>query len=292
MTAFPTYPDGEPLYAALTPPESARDFAPTLSLSDAAAAVLDAAAGRRDLRVRLGGLVVRDGLLVVGGERLRLRPRSVKQLHHRVRLVLGRRVERGHDLRRGLALLRDRIVLLRVGGDEVRAVLGGHFTPMDDGDVLARIARAATAMDWCDLRVRFVATSDAITIVRATLGRSRVDLRTDDPFEAGVELQSSDVGRAALTLRAVTWRNVCFNWTRHRAPTLRLVHVGGAHRLDRDWRLVLAEVIRTSREMLDGWNSCPAFDAANDTSEAAKARSLAGRLAHERLAQRIVEDAR
>lgn len=290
MTGFPSYPDGEPIWTAAGSPEEVRDLSPSLALHDAVAALQRAAAGRRDLRVRLRDLVVTGGTVHVGGERLRLRERPVKQLHHRAARVLGRGVASGDDLRRGIALLGDRLVVLRVEDDVLRAVVGAHFSVMDDLDVLARIARAAAAMGWRDLRARFIATSEASTIVRATLARSRVDVLPGDAFEVGVEMANSEVGAGALALRSLTWRSKCWNYSLG-PRSLRLPHVGGPHRLDRDLRKDLAHVVHEGRALLDAWRGSVAFDDANAVSSAAKDRRLACRLVEERRAQQVVEDA-
>ena len=284
------YPDGERLYAGVAAPEAARDLDPPLALPEALEGFLRAAAGRRDLRVRATDLRFRDGSLFVGSERLRLRPHAVNQVHH---LVLGRarRVVRGDDLRRGLVLLGERVLVLRVEHDEVRAVVGERFASIDDDDILGRITRAAEAMGWLDLRVRFVATSERVTIVRATLGRSRVDVRPRDPFERGMEIGNSEIGARAFTLSPITWRGRCFNVSIGR-PTLRLVHVGSQHRLVRDWRKEIATCLDRARPLIEAWSGSALFDAANDITSDAKARPLRVRLALEREAQRMIEAAR
>lgn len=287
---FLVYPDGERASAAVAPPEAAHDLDPALALPEALERFLRAAAGRHELRVRARDLRFRDGTLLVGSERLRLRPHAVNQLHHR-ELVRGRGVASGDDLRRGLARLGERVLVLRVEDDEVRAILGARFTPIDDADILGRIARAAEAMNWRDLRVRFVATSERITVVRATLGRSRVDVRPGDPFERGMEIGNSEVGARAFTLSPITWRGRCFNVSIGR-PTLRLVHVGSLHRLVRDWRKEVATCLDRARPLIEVWSASALFDAANDITSDAKARPLRARLALERRAQQMIEAGR
>jgi hypothetical protein len=292
VTAYPSYPDGEPLCAALGASEAVRDLDPGLRLADAAAALLEAAAGRRDVAVRARDLDLAGGVLFLGGERLRLRPYAARQLHDRVAQALEHRVHRGDDARRGLALLGDRVLVLRVELDEVRAVLGGRFRALDDAEVITRIARAANAMGWSrDLLVRFLATSESRTVVRATLGRSRADVRPGDSFERGVEIANSEVGGGALRFTSITWRTRCFNFTRAMRPALRLLHVGPTHRIERDLRKDIAHVLHGARQLLDGWRTSAAFEEANAVSSAAKGRGLAVRLAEESRAQQVAEDA-
>ncbi len=289
MSRSPAWPDGERVSAAVAAPEVARELDPPIGLAEALAGFLRAAEGRRDLRARASELRFRDGGLLVGGERVELRPLAATQLQ---RLVLrrGRVVARGDDLRRGLKLLADHVLVLRLDQGEVRAIVGERFATIDDADMLARITRAASAMSWSDLRVRYLATNERITIVRATLGRSRMDVRPGDPFERGLEIRNSEVGARAFSLSPLTWRGRCFNVTLGQ-PTLRLVHVGARPRVLRDWRKELAICLDRARTMLDAWCRSAAFDAANAITSAARLRGLASRVAAERRAQRVVEDA-
>jgi hypothetical protein len=290
VTAFPAWPDGERLHAAVAPLEVARDHDPSLGLPEALAGFQRAAAGRRDLRLRAGDLRFRDGTLLAAGERLRLRPHAVRQLHHLVH-GSGVRVRRGDDLRRGLALLGGRGLVLRVEDDQVRAIVGERFAPIDDTDILARITRAAEAMRWRDLRVRFIATSERATIVRATLGRSRVDLRAGDAWERGLELRNSEVGASAFSVVPLVFRAACWNYSIASRPTLRLVHLGSAHRLVRDHRKDLAFALDRARPLLSAWSTSPIYDDANAITSAARDRSLRERVRMERRAQALVEDA-
>lgn len=129
-----------------------------------------AGALRRDLRVAGGTLAVRDGRLTAGCETFALRPMAARQLQA---LVGVRAHSPSAELRRALAARGDRVVLVRLDGCEVRAVLGAAFVPFDDLDVHTRIARAIGAMGWQrDLLVREIATTEATTLVRLTLRRS------------------------------------------------------------------------------------------------------------------------
>lgn len=185
-------------------------------------------------------------------------------------------------------------MLVRLDGREVRSVVGGRYAVLDDVPTFTRIARAIDSMGWRnDLVVRLVATTDATTVVRLTLRRSRVEIRPDDEFERGIEIANSETGRSALMLTPITFRLGCFNFSRSSRPTLRLVHAGAAlRRVQRDLRKDIAQALDAARSLLDGWRSSPSFDAANAITDAAKSSgSLACRIAEERRAQRLVEDA-
>lgn len=70
------------------------------------------------------------------------------------------------------------------------------------------------------------------------------------------------------------------------------IHTGAAlRRVERDLRKDIAHALDAARVLLDGWRTSPSFDTANAITDAAKSRSLAGRIAEERRAQRVVEDA-
>src|SRR5690606_7156581 len=155
-----------------------------------------------------GAVAFRDGRVQFdGGEVLGLRPVAGRQLRRLAARALGRPVASGDDIRRALALRGDRRVLVRVEGDAVRAILGTNFTPLDDSDILGRLARAVAAVGWKrTLRVRFIAESEAITVVRATLATSRVELRGSDAFERGFEAMNSEVGAAAFSIRPIVFR--------------------------------------------------------------------------------------
>ena len=282
-----------PASAAKTPAERVLTLRPPQSLAEVVESVLaPAGALQRDVRVSAGALDVQDGHVIVGGEAFALRPGAARQL----RALAGVAARSPSvDLRGALTARGERAVLVRLDGREVRAVLGGGYVALDDLDVFSRIDRAIGAMGWRDdLVVRLVATTDATTIVRLTLLRSRVEVRPGDDFERGVEIANGECGRAAFTLTPIVWRAGCFNFARSTAgPTLRIVHAGAAlRRLERDLRKDIAHALDAARVLLDGWRTSPQYDAANAMTDAAKCRSLAVRIAEERRAQRIVEDPR
>lgn len=261
-----------PASAAKTPPERVVELRPPSTLLAVVEGPLRSArALRRDLRVLGADLAVRDGHVILAGEALALRPRAARQL----RALTGGRSE----------------LLVRVEGMEVRAILSASFAPLDDLDVFSRVARAIDGLGWRhDLVARFVAETDASTVVRLTLRSSRVEVRSGDEFERGVEVGNGECGQRAFTLTPITWRAGCFNFSRSASPpTLRVVHSRAVHRLDHDLSKHIAHALDAAGSLLNGWRSSPKFDDANAITDAAKARSLAGRIAAERRAQEMVE---
>ena len=292
MTTFPTWPDGERLCAARTPAETVFEPDRPVTLAAVSERRLAGVSGRRDHRTRLEAIQVRDGELRVGVHLLRLRPRATAQLREIAAASLGRAPQSGDELRRGLVLLGDRPVLVRVEDDDVRAVLSDRFVPIDDATLLPMLARAIEAMRWTrNLRARLVVCSESMTIVRLTLRTSRTLLFADDAFERGVQISNSETGACAFTLTPITWRSACWNYALARRPTLRLPHVGAPHRLHRDLRKDIALALHTGRAMLDAWRSSAMFERANMTNASARGRACRARLLLERQAQLLVEDA-
>lgn len=276
--------------ATRTAPEAVIELRPPRPLAEVVAGVLvPASTLRRDVEVAASALDVAEGHVRLGRAWHPLRPLAARQL----RALAGVSAQSPSvELRRALAARGSRRVLARLDGDVVRAMLGIGFVPLDDVVILSRIASAIESMGWrSDLVARLIATSDAITIVRLTLRRSRLEPRPGDAFERGIEITNSETGLAAFSLRPLVWRSGCFNFSIAAQPTLRLIHAGSAHRVERDLRKDLAHALDGARSLLGAWRASPAFDLANEISGAAKERSLAGRIAEERRAQQLVQDA-
>ncbi len=277
----------ERLWAATTPPDDVRDFREPLTLADALRGVLvPAFALRRDERVpaRALGLALVDGHLRLGGRAYALRRRAARQLA----ALAGGHVsppQVADAVRRGLRALGERTVLVRLDGEDVRAVLTARFTALDDREVFMRIERAVAAMRWSRrLLVRFVGVSESITVLRATLATSRVEVRSGDVFERGVEIINGEVGVVALRFTPLTWRALCSNVLLARAPSLRVIHARSARPIERDLRKDLAHALHGARALIDAWRSSAHADAANAITLGAQARTLRGRLADERRA--------
>ncbi len=274
----------ERLWATGTPPEVVRDLAPVPLRLGVERVLAPSWALRRDIRVPACRVEFRDGHVVVGGERFALRRRAARQLaglvmDHRDRPVSAAAV------RRGLRARGTRLLLVRLDGFEVRAILGAGFLPVDDEELFRRLAHAIDAMGWARrLVVRFIAMSEVVTVVRATLTSTRTNVFPSDAFERGIEIVNSEAGAYALRFTPAIWRVTCGNWALGTRPTWRLRHSGSMHRIERDLRKDVAGAIEAARYMLAAWRSSPSADRANELTDAAKDRALLGRLADERRA--------
>jgi hypothetical protein len=191
-------------------------------------------------------------------------------------------------VRRALRAEGERLLLLRLDGEAVRAVLGTAFVRLDD--VFERVAGAVERIGWRDdLVVRFVATTASATVVRLTLRSSRLDVREGDIFERGIEIANGETGRHALTFTPLTWRARCFNFGLAPRSVVRIVHVRcGALRLEYVLQDVLVEALDAAGALLEAWRSSPRFDDANDITSNAKLLSLGARRAEERRGQGVV----
>lgn len=169
---------------------------------------------QRDIRVNTHELAVALGdgaLMVAGSERYAMREHAFGQLCAKlqVRANYARRFDpglRAQNLNRRLRE-QDRDVLLRVEGDDVRAVLSGSYRPINH----------LTILNWMTERL----TDD--TEVRYELNDSFLDLQVvadrpangqqarHDPLYRGLHLRNSEVGLARVQVSALVYRRICLN---------------------------------------------------------------------------------
>jgi len=181
-----------------------------------------------ELRERLAGLhdVQRDvvvntrelamapdtGALMVGGnERLSLRDHAFSQIATRLQIPAPylRRCEpelRSRNVNRWLRE-EDRDVLLRVEGEEVRAVLSAGYRTVNHLDILGWLESRLGA----DTPVRYELTEsylDMQVIGRHESGLSHADR---DALHRGLHLRNSEVGLARISISALVFRTICLN---------------------------------------------------------------------------------
>lgn len=123
--------------------------------------------------------------------------------------------------------------LLRLAGDEVRAVVSERYAAIDDAfllEVVDDVLKNAGYRE--DALVRSTATGPH-TLLRITVPASGVAVKPDDVIEWGLDIANSELGLRSVQVTPVTHRLVCTNGMRawRSEASLRMRHVGDANRL-------------------------------------------------------------
>ena len=145
--------------------------------------------------------------------------------------------------------------LLRLAGNEVRAVLSERYAAADDPTLLDMVAdcldRAGYRNDAC---VRAVATGPH-TVLRVTLPGEGVPVKVGDVIEHGVDIGNSELGLRSVQITPVTYRLVCTNGMRawKSEAALRLRHIGDPERLHELVRDALPIAFAEARGDLELW---------------------------------------
>ena len=145
--------------------------------------------------------------------------------------------------------------LLRLAGDEVRAIVSDRYAPADDelllemvGDTLDRTGYRHDAM------VRSVGVG-AHTVIRITLPGEGKAVKVGDVIEHGVDIGNSELGLRSVQITPVTYRLVCTNGMRswRSEASVRMRHIGDPSRLHDQLRDAIPVAFAEARGDLDRW---------------------------------------
>ena len=123
--------------------------------------------------------------------------------------------------------------LLRLAGDEVRAVMSERYAAIDDAFLLNVVDDVLSALGYRDdARVRATACGPH-SVLRITVPSAGVAVQRGDVIEFGLDVANSELGLRAVQIVPVTHRLVCANGLRawRSEAALRLRHVGDPDRL-------------------------------------------------------------
>lgn len=144
-----------------------------------------------------------------------------------------------------LARIADREpAMLRLAGDDVRAIMSQRYAPLDDAQLLEITHDALTRAGLRDAaRVRSTVYGPH-TILRITMPDEGVAVKAGDVIEWGFDLGNSELGLRSVQVTPCTYRLICTNGMRawKSDATTRLPHRGEHRRL----RQSLVEVIPTA----------------------------------------------
>ncbi|MCA8937465.1 MAG: hypothetical protein KDB68_14815 [Planctomycetes bacterium] len=170
---------------------------------------------QRDITVNTRELSVTpsDGALMVGGsDRYALREHAFGQLCSRLQVPARYARRCDHDLRaRNInRWLReeDRDVLLRLEGDQVRAVLSASYRPINHADILSWLADRLGG----DVPIRYELNEQYLDlqVVRESPVYSLAD-HGREGLHRGLHLRNSEVGSARVQISTLVYRSICLN---------------------------------------------------------------------------------
>jgi Domain of unknown function (DUF932) len=145
--------------------------------------------------------------------------------------------------------------LLRVAGDEIRAVVSERYAPIDDALLLEVMDGVLGDAGYrADARVRATATGPH-TVLRVTIPSASVAVAAGDVIEFGVDLANSELGLRSVQVTPITHRLVCSNGMRawKSEAGLRLRHIGDPIRLRTQLREALPVALAEARGDLERW---------------------------------------
>lgn len=145
--------------------------------------------------------------------------------------------------------------LLRLAGNEVRAIVSERYAAADDALILEILSEV---FDRTGLRgsalVRAVAVGTH-TVMRITLPSDGVAVRRGDVIEHGVDVANCELGLRSVQVTPVTYCVACTNGLRswHSHASLRVRHVGEPKRLRDQLRDAIPVALAEARGDIERW---------------------------------------
>lgn len=145
--------------------------------------------------------------------------------------------------------------MLRIAGDEIRAVLSDRYTPTDDAtlfEIVDEVLGTAGLRNEAMVRASSVGLS---TVMRLTLPGEGVVVKQGDIIEYGLDLANSEVGIRSVQVTPITYRLVCTNGMRawQTDATSRFRHIGDPARVRDLLREAIPLAIAQARGDIDRW---------------------------------------
>jgi hypothetical protein len=175
----------------------------------------------------------------------------------------------------------DGSALIRLAGDEARAIVSQRYTALDDSTALPQLRAGLEAAGLLDnVKARVVATG-LTTIVRLGVDGDAIAIPgTDEIAEIALDFTNGEVGNRAVALSPSVYLRSRGLATRRAG--LRLRHLGAADRLAEAFRDAVPEVLHDSRKLRDQIAKAVDRAIADLVGEADKLRSFGLSLAEAR----------
>jgi hypothetical protein len=168
--------------------------------------------------------------------------------------------------------------LLRLAGNEVRAIVSDRYAAIDDALLLDVVEETLDRAGYLpETQVRASAVG-AQTLLRVTLPGESIAVRRDDVIEYGIDIGNSEVGLRSVQITPITYRLVCTNGMRawRSEASVRMRHVGDPKRLHEQLRDAIPVAFAEARGDLARWRKATEvlIDSALDEIEGLRAFGL------------------
>lgn len=145
--------------------------------------------------------------------------------------------------------------LLRLAGNEVRAILSDRYAAADDELLLNMVGET---LDRSGYRRNALVRATGVgphTLLRITLPSDGVPVKVGDVFESGIDVANSELGLRSVQVTPVTFRLVCTNGLRawKSEAAMRMRHVGDPKRLWEQLQDAIPIAFAEARGDIDRW---------------------------------------
>lgn len=161
----------------------------------------------------------------------------------------------------GMSRLADRSGLVRLAGNEARAIVSDRYARLDDDVVLEALYESLGRLGLIgSIRVRAVATG-SMTALRMTFPTDAIEVRQNDPIEYGLDISNGELGARSVGITSSTYRLVCTNGMRawRSDANLRLRHVGSPTKLREAFLDGIPVALAESRGQMRQWQASVAM---------------------------------
>jgi hypothetical protein len=155
----------------------------------------------------------------------------------------------------GMSRLGDRAGLVRLAGNEARAIVSDRYAKLDDEVVLEALYESLGRLGLqSSIRVRAVATG-GMTALRMTFPTEAQAILPSDPIEYGLDISNGELGARSVGITSSTYRLVCTNGMRawRSDANLRLRHVGSPNKLREAFLDGIPVALAESRGQMAQW---------------------------------------
>ena len=155
----------------------------------------------------------------------------------------------------GMSRLADRSGLVRLAGNEARAIVSDRYAKLDDEVVLESLYESLGRLGLLgSIRVRAVATG-GMTALRMSFPNEAREILPSDPIEYGLDISNGELGARSVGITSSTYRLVCTNGMRawRSDANMRLRHVGSPNKLREAFLDGIPVALAESRGQLAQW---------------------------------------
>jgi hypothetical protein len=166
--------------------------------------------------------------------------------------------------------------LLRLAGDEVRAIMSDRYAAIDDAFLLDVVDDVLSKSGFRnDALVRATSTGPH-TILRVTIPSAGIAVRKDDVIKYGLDIANSELGLRSVQITPVTHRLVCTNGMRawRSDASLRMRHVGDPDRLRDQLRDAIPVAFAEARGDIARWKKATELLISNALDEIESLRAF------------------